>query len=56
MWNRDAPALRLMSQETGARTPKAPATPWSMTKAVCPQPLKYPIKQNRKLVSRQSMA
>ena len=35
---------------------EGPATPWSMTKAVCPQPLKYPIKQNRKLVSRQSMA
>ena len=55
-WNRELSAARLTSSATGSRTPRAPIIPWAMTNSVCPQPLKKPTKQNRKLVSRQSMA
>ena len=45
----------LMKYATGMRTTKAETMPCSMTKPVLPRPLKYPTKQKRKLVSRQSM-
>lgn len=53
MWNSAAHGCRLISQETVRRTPTAPKTPWTITKAVHPQPLKKPMKQNRNAVSRQ---
>ena len=55
-WNRELSADQLTSSATGSRTPRAPVIPWIMTNSVWPQPLKKPTKQNRKLVSRQSMA
>ena len=56
MRNSESGKIRLMSMETGIRTPNAPMMPCSMTNVVLPHPLKYPVIQNKKEVSRQSMA
>ena len=45
----------LMMNDTGTLTRNAPAIPWIITNLVCSIPLKNPMKQNRKHVSRQSM-
>ena len=46
----------LISQQRGSLTQNAPTIPWIITKAVQLQPLKYPIKQNKNAVKRQSIA
>ena len=45
----------LIIYETGTRIRNAPATPCSITNLVISIPLKNPMKQNRKHVSRQSI-
>ena len=55
-WKSDTGTSLLIRYDTGMRTPKAPMTLCVMTKRVRPSPLKKPLKQNRKLVSMQSMA
>jgi len=56
MWNSVAPGRRLTKNATGILTQKAPTRPCIITNSVLPYPLKYPMKQNRNGVRRQSMA
>ena len=56
MWNRETGFWRLMIQETGTRTQKAPRIPWTMTNRVRPMPLKKPTQQKKIAVSMQSKA
>ena len=56
MWNRDTGSHLLMAKDTGTLTRKAPMMPCIITNLVYSIPLKNPMKQNRKHISRQSMA
>ena len=54
--NNEPPPMCYIRNATGILTRKAPTIPWIMTNFVHEIPLKKPIKQNRKQVSRQSIA
>lgn len=54
--NNETGTIRLMRNDTGILTPKAPTIPCTITNNVFPQPLKYPIIQNITETNRQSMA
>ncbi len=56
MWNKETGSHLLMTKDTGTLTRKAPMIPCIITNLVYSIPLKNPIKQNKKHVSRQSMA
>ena len=56
MRNRLTGWIWLIRKDTGTRTQNAPTMPCTMTKRVYSMPLKKPMKQNRKQVSKQSMA
>ena len=56
IWNKDTGSHLLIRNDTGTRTQKAPMMPWIITNLVYSMPLKNPMKQNRKHVSRQSIA
>ena len=55
MWKKLTGTCRLMMYDTGILMQNALNIPWNITNFVLPQPLKYPLKQNIKLVSRQSI-
>ena len=56
IWNMETGDSRLIRNATGTRTRNAPIIPCAMTNFVFPVPLKKPMKQNKKQVSRQSIA